>query len=722
MSDLHQLRHEVWSPILKTKCLLCHSQSGVARNSALLLVDSYWGPTYMEENRNALQQVALNERDGVSLLLLKPTNQVSHAGGKHFSESSAEYKAIEAFVHRLKNPTECEDEDKELAEAFGRVTLIDESATLRKAALNLVGRLPTSEEYTEVRGGGAAALDQILDKMMHEEAFYDRLLNLFNDFLLTDRYMPKTQALDLLDRTDYPDVYWFNEADVNQRAKLRSQTNSAIARDALNLMIHVLRNDRSFSEILTADYMIVNPYSAKSYSLDIQFNDPDNPKEYKEAKIPGIPHSGILTSTIFLNRYPTTDTNRNRHRSRKIFEYFLATDVQALATRPIDPSKVVDHNPTLNNPSCSSCHANIDPVAGAMKNWDNLGRYRPPLDGWFPGMVAPGLGGKTVPPEQYISSARWLAHEIVADKRFSISVVHMVYKMLTGQTPLVEPSDTSASNYEASLRAYELQNQYFSNIARAFRNDGSELRTVVKEIVKSPYYRADESNEFSGQERELFADLGSQRLLTPEQLDLKITALTGYPWKARVSHQNNLLSLDRFRIYYGGIDSESVVQRISAPSGVMVNVSARMAQEIACYNTARDFALEQSKRRLFPHVELSQVPLDSQGAQVVDAIDAIRKNIQHLHSHLLGETLELSSAEINRTYDLFLGVWTDGQKGLADSRYSVNLPGPCRYQRSFWDDRALPKDERTIQDANYSVRAWMAVMTYLLSDYRFLYE
>jgi hypothetical protein len=34
----------------------------------------------------------------------------------------------------------------------------------------------------------------------------------------------------------------------------------------------------------------------------------------------------------------------------------------------------------------------------------------------------------------------------------------------------------------------------------------------------------------------------------------------------------------------------------------------------------------------------------------------------------------------------------------------------------------LPEAEKLEKDVNYAIRAWSAVITYLLSDYQFLYE
>ena len=37
-----------------------------------------------------------------------------------------------------------------------------------------------------------------------------------------------------------------------------------------------------------------------------------------------------------------------------------------------------------------------------------------------------------------------------------------------------------------------------------------------------------------------------------------------------------------------------------------------------------------------------------------------------------------------------------------------------------WKD--LPQDQVIDSDRNYTIRAWMAVMTYMLSDWKYLYE
>jgi hypothetical protein len=61
------------------------------------------------------------------------------------------------------------------------------------------------------------------------------------------------------------------------------------------------------------------------------------------------------------------------------------------------------------------------------------------------------------------------------------------------------------------------------------------------------------------------------------------------------------------------------------------------------------------------------------------------------------------------TYSLFSDILEDGQRGMDAGEYGNGLPGMCRANGVDSDD-------------NYTVRAWMSVVTYLISDYDYLYE
>lgn len=741
VSDEEFFRETVYAPILADNCSSCHNSSGAAKDTSFVLRTPESGPDYLESNLEAFSQMSKLRFEGQSWLLLKPTLGIEHEGGERFKEGSDEYNAFVEMMDRLETPSSCEEGDL-TEEFFDGVELLDERATLRKATLALAGRLPTIEEDMRVQEGSWEALDAILDEVMTDPVFYDRLREIYNDKFLTDRYYGGTQALDLLDYEeddngnpggDFPNTYWFDGLPDGEREQAAEYSNNGVARQPLELLVHIVKNNLPYTELLTADYTMVNPFSAQSLGVDADFANPDDYNEYVPARIPGLPHAGALTSAVFLNRFPTTDTNRNRHRSRMLYEFFLATDVQALGNRPVDATAITGHNATLNNPECTVCHEVIDPVAGSFKNWDDQGRYRPPEQGWFPDMLPPGFGEAQMPADNDQAALQWGVREIVQDPRFALSAVYIMFEGLSGQKPLTEPDNPDDENYLGGIEAAKTQRAVFNDIAQQFTDANYELKLVVKEIVKSPYYRAYNYeaiglDEDAAQARRYeLENVGMGRLLTPEQLHRKIKAVAGFEWSTNPTDGTDyLLSEDQYMTLYGGINSDDIVGRVTEPNGIMANVAKRMANQMACRATPWDFSKAASERILFPLVEPTMQPEDLNGFEIPSASSAIRNNIQYLVSRLWGEYLDAGDPEIERIYQLFLDVWRDGQQGLQRAeddpeRYGTGL-GNCGLGTNPVTGEELSEEQRLDDDSGYTIRAWMAVTNYMLSDFRFLHE
>ncbi len=700
----------VWRPILKPRCLACHNRNGAARHTDLLLQDSDQ-PGYLDANFNTVANVARLEIDGESLLWLKPSARVDHGGARVLDPEGDDVAALCDLVRRLEARVQCID-DEDIAAFYEGIELLDARQTLRKAVFLLASRLPTPDEYARVDADGMAGLRAVLDGVLREEAFYVRLKEIWNDVLHTDAYRSGSDAVDTLDEARFPDAFWYEDLPADALEAAMRFTNDAIAREPLEIVEWVVRHDRSFSEILTGDFTIVTPYSARSYGIPLDvFADPDDPEARAAYTFEDLPQAGLLTTSVFLNRYPTSPTNRNRHRARMVFELFLATDVQRLAARPIDASSVGDHNPTLYDPACNVCHDLLDPVAGAFMNRDELGRYRPPDDGWFGDMRPPGFGDLEIPADEKTRALRWLGEQIVDTPQFARAVVHVMFRGLTGQEPLVEPIDPDRPDYVQRIRAFEAQNHVLEEIAAAFASSGFDLRVVVIGLVQTHWFRAVSSVPLDPVRRSELQDMGTARLLAPELLHRRIEATTGQPW--RRDGVDVLLSGDAYAFFYGGIDSVSVTRRLTEMNGVMANIAERMSNEVACASTALDFARPRGERLLFSAVDPEDTP--ASGAE-----PAIRENLRHLHEHLLGERLSTSDPEIDRTYGLFTTVLQDGQAGLARGELSVALPTPCRAEVDPSTGAPLPRP--VVDDPEYTVRAWMAVMSHLLGDFAYLYE
>ena len=94
---------------------------------------------------------------------------------------------------------------------------------------------------------------------------------------------------------------------------------------------------------------------------------------------------------------------------------------------------------------------------------------------------------------------------------------------------------------------------------------------------------------------------------------------------------------------------------------------------------------------------------------------------------MLSEELALDSVEIEATYQLFLSTWQQGKTLLANpdeynpepSTYLGNCLGSLDRENN---NEALLPEDRIERDYNYVIRSWIAVLTYLLSDYRYIYE
>lgn len=659
------------------------------------------------------------------------------------------------------------------ASSLEGVSVIPLDQTLRNATVQLAGRLPTDAETAKVVAEGEVGFAAVMNEVMAEDEFHDRLNEIFNDVFLTDKYLVvntgSNGALGLLDSDDYENKAWYSidypsggdDANEDNRGCAQRLSNDGVAREGLELINHITRNNLPITELVTADYTMVNYYSQKVYdAVLVNPNDSfsvipadDNPclkyssnyasatlrhdpNDFKPARITqalehdgnGIPHAGILTSAMFLNRFPTTDTNRNRHRSYSVYDIFLDTDILEIeGSRPEDSIDTTSAVPTLQNPACYTCHTVMDPIASTFQHWDERGRRIPSYttaNSWSSNDIeGPGIAGKKIDlsgTDVYSNMLQWLGNEIAQDPRYMRAITRHLYKGIIGQDLLPTPGAAAA---EADITAFNAQRSILTSIGQAMAADSWNIKTAINGILLSPYYRAVQVD----QTKLVAADhIGAIRLLTPEMLQRKLSATLGFGWDELEDNEKDN------RIMFGGIDSDSVTTRINEPSGLMIAMQELMATEMACQATAFDFTKartpELNERRLFKFVSPDIQPVNQDGFEIASNVEAIKKNIQYLHSVLLSEDLPVDSAEIEATYQLFLSTWETGQTLLAnpddyEPRPSNNIPSSqCRGYYDREKGGVIDEEVRITSDPNYVIRSWMAVMTYLLSDYRYIYE
>jgi hypothetical protein len=311
-------------------------------------------------------------------------------------------------------------------------------------------------------------------------------------------------------------------------------------------------------------------------------------------------------------------------------------------------------------------------------------------------MFPAGFEGEDLPENERWRALQWLGERTAKDPRFATTMVEHVYYILTGRKVLLPPKELDDALYAAKRRAYDRQRCEVEAIATRFAAANFNLKSVFKDWAVSEFYRADglATAADDPERRAELADIGLVRMLAPEQLERKVAAIFGEKW-GRLNGELAML--------YGGIDSQEVTERATDPSGAMGALMRTLANDVACRHTIRDFARPASERRLFPGIEPDVMP----GTSAEDDAE-IRQAIVHLHARILGRMDATDSAEVDRTFALFADIVKDAgeQKGL-DNRESYY----CRRE-----EKDLPTDPQ------YTIRAWRAVVTYLLRRPEFLYE
>ena len=656
-------------PIVQSRCINCHVQGGISGHTRIVFSPSSESD-HVSRNLAVFENFVASVEGGADKILAK-IQGVGHGGGIQVPAGSADFANIERFLRLLDGSSSGSGISP--ATLFDGVSLASPAKTLRRAALIFAGRIPTEAEMAAVSNGSVPALRRAIRGLMIGPGFHEFLLRAANDRLLTDRHLEHSVLGAFND--NFPSLVntiWDKAHAALERGyerpyqdssyeKWHRQLDWGVARAPLELIAHVVENDRPYTEILTADYIMANFAAAEAYGASTMFVDPGDIGEFRPSSIEAYfrdddskiteggaskcdcmrvintgnlsteyPHAGVLNTTVFLRRYPSTATNRNRARSRWTYYHFLGVDIEKSASRTTDPVALADtDNPTMKNPACTVCHAVMDPVAGTFQNYGDEGIYRDqwggldslpslykrPEDGsiseyqegdtWYRDMREPGFSGKSAPDPD--NSVQWLARQIVADDRFAEATVRFWWSPIMGAAMAEPPEDQRDANYQAGLLASAAQAAEIKRLASGFREGFDQgmpynLKDLLVEIAVSDWFRANSIGASDPVRLAALRDAGVERLLTPEELVRKTEAITGYSWGRR--YDNHLVvnrlsdSWDSYRLLYGGIDSDGITVRAREVTPLMAAVAQSHGVESSCPIVLREFYMTPDRERL----------------------------------------------------------------------------------------------------------------------------
>ena len=690
--------NHISGPIVQAKCVNCHVEGGLSGHTRLVFQPSS-NPDHAVLNLAMFKDFLAKVEDGANRILNK-IQGVAHGGGIQVPAGSDDFANMERLFALLGYG---EDSGPDLSPEtlFDTVIMTSPGKTLWRTALIFGGRIPTQEEREAVDNGTDEDLRAAIQSLMTGPGFHQFLIRASNDRLLTDRHLGYTIEDTQPRFVDFVNLSWAKKlaaiekghSDPHQDGEFIRwwhEVQYGFGRAPIELIAHVVENDLPYTEVLTADYIMANPMASEAYGASTQFDDSEDPLEFRPSEIvsyyrddeskvseydfvlgnrvfdPGnlwtdYPHAGILNTPVFLLRYPTTPTNRNRARSRWTYYHFLALDIEKSAARTTDPDALADtDNPTMNNPACTVCHRVMDPVAGTYQNYGEDGHYRdawggldslaefykePPDgsytpyqhgDAWYRDMREPGFDGLIAPDAD--NSVQWLAEQIVADDRFAEGTVKFWWPAIMGVEVVEPPEDKNDSDFKALLLASNAQTAEVERLAEAFRTGiaGGEpynLKDLLVEITLSPWFRAESLAYDNPVRAAALSFAGVERLLTPEELAWKTQAITGYGWgRGSTSpwdlsngdsggYISQLTNLRFYRLLYGGIDSDGITERTDDMTAIMASVAQSHAVESSCPIVQREFLFwPDEDRRLFSGIDKNVSPVwETSGSAVIEA-------------------------------------------------------------------------------------------------------
>ncbi len=808
-SDADFFSRAVW-PTLSTTCVGCHGSANVSGNNAPALV-------FPSNAANAYSNVRNYIADFGMKLANKPSmNGEGHTGGRLLSLTSTEVSSLAEMVVRVQEPVaSCSDTGGPVARELGfrDVTNINAARTARKAALLLQGRMPTNDELTTV-SASETGLESVLASYLQGEQFEAWLMNSANDHLLTRKYLTgQTEAQEALsaDTYNYTGLYdrtsagfdaaeaavvacanaggspgadasqpeCVNAQQVREQASIvYRETQRAIAEEPLQLIRHVVTNNLPYSDILTADYMMMNPFTydvldGASWSGNYDDMDPTDwrPSHIRQYRVNWnttlqaktekayVPSAGILSSPVFLLRYPSTDTNRNRARARWTYYYFLGVDIERLAIRAMDPEELKNvTNPGAEGSTCYGCHQIMDPVAGAFQSWGNASQYlvrngddslpqvyvqsHPDYvsgDVWYRGQLKPGFNGVDMPTSSaygpnssHDDGLQWLGQQLTADARFASGTAKFWFKGLFGRDPLLAPTATGDADYAARLQAYQDEQSLIEQWAADFRASNLNLKTLLVDMMMSPLFRGEYAEDADAERLAALDNLGLGRLLSPEQLNRKLVGVTGFSWRWPWQEESQLL--ESYYMFYGGIDSDGISKRPDALNSLMYSVTERMANEVACPIVAAEF-WPGANKALFTGVDIATDPSTAEGE------GAIRSAIGNMMWRLWGVSDDVEQEALWLLYkDLYDQriAWGDAPNFLSADGTTAQEDEFCHiYDNDLTDAIDINVDWNDIDwsseasirahiGSNYNpeqtLRPWMGVLIAMLTDIQFITE
>jgi hypothetical protein len=260
-----------------------------------------------------------------------------------------------------------------------------------------------------------------------------------------------------------PDPDKFKEWNVELREAMKTETKMFFE--------YVLRENRPVSDFLNANYTFLNERLAMHYGIEGITG-----ADFRRVTLTTDHRGGVLSqgAVLTVSSYPTRTSPVIR--GKYVLQNLLGmppppppADVPLLEESAGGEAKSVRDQLEIHreNPTCATCHRNMDPLGFGLENYDAIGRWRD-TDGQFPVDASGTLPGG----QRFATAGEMRALLLLQLPQFSRTLTE---KMLTYAL-------------RRGLKPYDRRT--VEQIHRAVTEDGYHFRTLVHQIVKSLPFQA----------------------------------------------------------------------------------------------------------------------------------------------------------------------------------------------------------------------------------------
>ena len=280
---------------------------------------------------------------------------------------------------------------------------------------------------------------------------------------LIDNFTGQWLQLRNLESKVNPDLLTFPDFDDNIRKGFRQETEM--------LFGHILRNDRSALELMSADYTFVNERLAKHYGISGVYGE-----RFRQVKVTDPNRFGLLGHGSILSMTALATRTSPVFRGKYVLSTFLGTPPPPPPPNvpTLDDSNKGNESATTKSvrvqlelhrqsPACSGCHRVIDPPGFALENFDSVGQWRASMPNGAPidtnGVLADG---------SKVNGPSELRQAILSRPDAFVTIITermMIYALGRG----LEPSDMPVVR----------------RIVKQAGKSGYRLSTIVNEIIES---------------------------------------------------------------------------------------------------------------------------------------------------------------------------------------------------------------------------------------------